>query len=52
MGGGPRLERQRSLLLVLVLTLPLLTLAQAQGGAVLIVKDTSQLSLVRQLMGN
>ena len=44
MGGGTRLERQRSLLLVLVLTLPLLTLAQAQGGAVLI--DEASFSLV------
>ncbi len=36
MGGGARLERQHSLVLVLLLTLPLLSLAQAQGGAVLI----------------
>ena len=43
MGGGTRLERQRSLLLVLVLTLPLLTLAQAQGGAVLIDEDSFSL---------
>ncbi len=43
MGGGTRLERQHSLLLVLVLTLPMLTLAQAQGGAVLIDEDSFSL---------
>ena len=43
MGGGTTLERQRSLLLVLVLTLPMLTLVQAQGGAVLIVEDSFSL---------
>ena len=40
MGGGTALERQRSLLLILLLTLPMLSLAQAQGGAVLIDADS------------
>lgn len=43
MGGGTRLERQYTLLLVLVLTLPMLTFAQAQGGAVLIDEDSFSL---------
>lgn len=36
MGGRTGLERQRSLLLILLLMLPILSIAQAQGGAVLI----------------
>ena len=44
MGGGTGLERQRSLLLILLLVLPMLSVVQAQGGAVLI--DEASFSVV------
>lgn len=44
MGDGSGLGRQRSLLLVLLLMLPLISMVQAQGGAVLIVEASFTLA--------
>ena len=44
MGDGSGLGRQRSLLLVLLLMLPLISMVQAQGGAVLIVEASFSLA--------